>query len=161
MKPRRWWMWVLAAVVLAVVAGVVHTRTSRAPARADARTSSKPAAVPVAVASVGTRDVARYLGGLGAVTALNTVTVKSRVDGQLMTVRFQEGQLARRGDLLAEMAAISAVPARAHANLEDAFVVQDRAVTASAVDDNQAASSCEHDGGWYDAAAGVCDSVGE
>jgi hypothetical protein len=62
---------------------------------------------------------------------------------------------------MALLAAISAVPARAHANLADAFVVQDRAVTASAVDDNQAASSCEHDGGWYDAAAGVCDSVGE
>jgi multidrug efflux system membrane fusion protein len=59
--------------------------------------------VPVSIASVGTRDVGRYLDGLGAVTALNTVTVKSRVDGQLMTVRFQEGQLVRRGDLLAEI----------------------------------------------------------
>jgi membrane fusion protein, multidrug efflux system len=44
-----------------------------------------------------------YLTGLGTATALKTVTVQSRVDGQLINVAFREGQLVRPGDLLAEL----------------------------------------------------------
>ena len=59
--------------------------------------------VPVAVAVARKGDMAVQLSGLGTVTALNSVTVKSRVDGQLVRVAFTEGQMVRQGDLLAEI----------------------------------------------------------
>ena len=59
--------------------------------------------VPVAVAVARKGDMAVHLTGLGTVTALNSVTVKSRVDGQLVRIAFTEGQMVREGDLLAEI----------------------------------------------------------
>ena len=58
-------------------------------------------AVPVAVATAERRDVPVFLKGLGSVTASNTVSVKSRVDGQLAQINFKEGQHVNKGDLLA------------------------------------------------------------
>jgi membrane fusion protein, multidrug efflux system len=57
-------------------------------------------AVPVAVVSAVEQDMPVYLTGLGSVTAYNTVSVRSRVDGQLIQVSFKEGQQVNKGDLL-------------------------------------------------------------
>jgi multidrug efflux system membrane fusion protein len=59
-----------------------------------------PQAVSVVVANAEKRDMPYYLTGLGNVTAFNTVTVKTRVDGQLVQVAFNEGQEVKKGDLL-------------------------------------------------------------
>jgi len=59
--------------------------------------------VPVVVTPVRTGDLNVYLTALGTVTPINTVTVKSRVDGELMKTYFTEGQVVRAGDLLAEI----------------------------------------------------------
>jgi membrane fusion protein, multidrug efflux system len=58
-------------------------------------------AVPVSVSSAELRDMPYYLTGLGSVTAYYTVSVKSRVDGQLVDVKFKEGQFVKQGELLA------------------------------------------------------------
>lgn len=60
-------------------------------------------APPVQAATATSESVPRYLTGLGTVTAANTVTVRSRVNGQLMAIHFQEGQQVKAGDLLAEI----------------------------------------------------------
>jgi membrane fusion protein, multidrug efflux system len=57
--------------------------------------------VPVTVATAERHDVPYYLTGLGSVNAYYTVSVKSRVDGELMQVNFKEGQNVQKGDLLA------------------------------------------------------------
>jgi len=59
--------------------------------------------VPVVVATVGRSSIPVYLNGLGNVTAFYTVTIKSRVDGQLMKVDFKEGDYVQAGQVLAEI----------------------------------------------------------
>ncbi|MCG8709328.1 MdtA/MuxA family multidrug efflux RND transporter periplasmic adaptor subunit [Brenneria sp. 4F2] len=67
------------------------------------RRASMNARPPVQAARSQTVSVPYYLSALGTVTAANTVTVRSRVNGELMAVHFQEGQLVNAGDLLAEI----------------------------------------------------------
>jgi len=59
--------------------------------------------LPVVVATARSASVPVYFSGLGSVTPFYTVTVKSRVDGQLMKVNFQEGDLVKEGQVLAEI----------------------------------------------------------
>ncbi|WP_410014061.1 MdtA/MuxA family multidrug efflux RND transporter periplasmic adaptor subunit [Sodalis sp. RH24] len=58
---------------------------------------------PVQAATAQSRSVPRFLTGLGTVTAAGTVTVRSRVDGQLMALHFAEGQWVKAGTLLAQI----------------------------------------------------------
>jgi len=96
---RHWWLLILVLVLGALGWYVVSGRSGAS----KAKNAAKPAAPPTAVLALPARkgDVGVYLNGLGTVTPLNTVTVKSRVDGQLMEVRFREGQLVKKGELLA------------------------------------------------------------
>ena len=84
----------LILVLLATACGNKNSANQQALA-ATSRT------VPVGVATVVREDVPVYLIGLGSINALNTVSVHTRVDGQLLDVRFHEGQMVKEGDLLA------------------------------------------------------------
>ncbi|WP_035259285.1 MdtA/MuxA family multidrug efflux RND transporter periplasmic adaptor subunit [Desulfatirhabdium butyrativorans] len=92
--------WFVAVPVLVLIAGAYVFFSSRAPA-ADKEAKGAKRVAPVSVAAARLADVGIYIPALGSVVSLNTVQVKSRVDGQLMEIHFREGQIVRAGDLLA------------------------------------------------------------
>ena len=100
----RWWLWLLVLVVLGGAAYWLFKNSGEQQATTSAP-AARPAtpAVPVVMAPARQGDMPVYLTGLGSVTAFNTVTVRSRVDGQLIKVAFQEGQFVHAGDPLAEI----------------------------------------------------------
>lgn len=94
----------MVVVVVAIAAiGVVLVRAASRTAVPPDRSASGPPAVPVSVATASRTDLPIRIAALGSVTAFNTVTVRPRVDGQLMRVPFQEGQFVQKGELLAEI----------------------------------------------------------
>jgi membrane fusion protein, multidrug efflux system len=98
--------------------------TSSADSKQQKAQAAGPRTVSVATAQVQRQDVPVYLTGLGAVTAFNTANIKSRVDGQIMKVNFQEGQTVKEGDLLIE---IDARPYQAQLDQMQAQLFRDQA----------------------------------
>src|SRR5262245_20490181 len=123
---RWWWLWLLALLLLGYGGYRLFEQARLQPTHtASAALKPPPQSIPVVVATARQGDLPIYLTGLGSVTPLNTVTVRSRVDGQLMSIRFQEGQLVRKGDLLAE---IDARPYQAQLQQAQGQLARDQAL---------------------------------
>ena len=97
--------WLYTPLLICLLAAGAYVFFIESTARGDKQKNGKVAPPPVSVATLPAKksDVSIYLTGIGSVTPLNTVTVKSRVDGQLMEVLFREGQTVNRGQLLARI----------------------------------------------------------
>jgi membrane fusion protein, multidrug efflux system len=97
---------VMPLITLAILGGLGYygwTVWHQQPQPANGRNQRPDLPVPVLAATPRIQDVPVYLDGVGAIRALNTVTVRSQVDGKLIAVKFTEGQDVRKGDVLGEI----------------------------------------------------------
>ena len=104
-KGKLRWKIGITLILLFVVAAYLIKFPTTQPEENNHKKSGKFTDTDIAVtATAATQgDFPVYLSGLGTVTALRTVTVRSRVDGELVRVAFREGQMVHEGDLLAEI----------------------------------------------------------
>jgi multidrug efflux system membrane fusion protein len=130
---KRLFRWALLIAVVAAAGYFGWQRYYGAETQAKAEAAQKAAArrpaIPVSIAQVEKADFPVYLTGLGTVQAFNTVLVRTRVDGQIDKIAFQEGQTVKQGDLLAE---IDPRPYQAVLDQAKAKKVQDEANLANA-----------------------------
>ena len=106
-RHRGRWL-AIAVLLIAAVAGTWYylqpasqQEVPQRRAKGGPNAAGRPMAVVAAPAAAA--DVPVYLTGLGTVTPLHTVTVRSRVEGQLMRVLFREGEMVKAGQLIAEI----------------------------------------------------------
>jgi membrane fusion protein, multidrug efflux system len=101
--PRRRWLWLVLLLLVVGIGGEVlyHARQAPQPAAKGGAGGTPPQ--PVGAASVDQGDIRVVLNELGTVTSLANVTVKTQIGGQLMSEGFQEGQLVKKGDFLAQV----------------------------------------------------------
>jgi multidrug efflux system membrane fusion protein len=110
---RRHWVRITVALVIVVAIGIYWYSSSKSSStdsggasgqgsgKAKGKGGAQQQNVPVVVQPAKSGDIGVYINGLGAVTPLATVTIKTRVDGELQQVLFKEGQIVRKGELLA------------------------------------------------------------
>ena len=99
----RRWTWLLLAIVVLLSASLWLLRWKSRPVPANPGRSAAQRALPVVAEAATKGDISVRLTGLGTVTPLSTVTVRSRVDGQLMDVDLREGQIVHKGDVIAHI----------------------------------------------------------
>jgi len=105
-KRRHHWIGAVVIVAIVVAGGAIWWATQPGELAAENPRNGRPGAnrtQPVSVAEVQQTAMPQWLQAIGTVVARNQVTVRSRVDGELLRIAFKEGQMVKAGDLLAEI----------------------------------------------------------
>jgi membrane fusion protein, multidrug efflux system len=100
-RSRAPWLMLAAFLIVGLIGYLILQR--RQNTTATAKPAPSPPAISISTAIADQGSIGVYINALGSVTPVSTVTVKSRVDGQLMSVNYREGQMVHQGDVLAEI----------------------------------------------------------
>jgi multidrug efflux system membrane fusion protein len=130
-RRKRPWLWILLLAVLGAGGYYYWSKRTPPPSSATGQTGGRrgpgagAGAAPVDAAKALRGNIGVYVTGLGAVTPIYTVTIKTRVDGQLMQVLYKEGDIVHQGDVLAE---IDPRPYQAQLTQYEGQLVRDQAL---------------------------------
>jgi len=107
-RSSRVWVWLAILIVLAAGGYYFWSKKNSATGSGGAAGAAQAqkkglGAIPVVAAKARRGNIPVYFTGLGAVTPIYTVEVKSRVDGELMQINFKEGEIVHKGDALVEI----------------------------------------------------------
>jgi membrane fusion protein, multidrug efflux system len=132
--PRKlWWIVLLLVCLLALGTYAVLVRTGKVQLGNSANQRKAPApGIPVVAVQAKKTDFNIYITGLGSVTPVYAVTIRSRVDGQLMEVFYREGQMVHQGDVLAT---IDPRPFQAQMTQAEGQLARDQALLRNALVD--------------------------
>ena len=134
-RPSKGRWWILVLLLIAGVAAYEYWHKpdgATASATSDAKAGKKDGGggvIPVVAARARRGNIGVYDPGIGSVTPIYTDTIKSRVDGELMNIRYKEGEMVQKGDLLIE---IDPRPYEAAVTQAEGQLARDQALLANA-----------------------------
>ena len=97
------WIWVVVILILGIGGLVYYRKQQAAEAAAKTKAALANRSVPITTATATTGPIGIYINALGTVTSVYTATITTRVDGQIVSVNYVEGQMVHKGDLLVQI----------------------------------------------------------
>ena len=97
------WIWIVVILVLGIGGLIYYRKQQAAEAAAKTKAAMANRSVPITTATVTTGPIGVYINALGTVTSVYTATITTRVDGQIVSVNYTEGQMVHKGEVLVQI----------------------------------------------------------
>jgi multidrug efflux system membrane fusion protein len=102
-KRSFWWVWIILLLVVGLVGFRMYQNKQSAAQAAKQKAALAQRGVPISTTTATKGPIGVYINALGTVTPVYTATITSRVDGQIISVNYREGQMVHKGDVLLQI----------------------------------------------------------
>jgi membrane fusion protein, multidrug efflux system len=102
-KRSFWWVWIILIVLVGLVGFRMYQNKQSAAQAAKQKAAMAQRGVPISTTTATKGSIGVYINALGTVTPVYTATITSRVDGQIISVNYREGQMVHKGDVLLQI----------------------------------------------------------